>query len=362
MTEVLVDTESCDVCGARASFSPRLSVSMAGKFDADVCECARCGFRQVRPRLSLGEVGALYGTGYFDPEGTTGFSGYALQQQRYERVAYFLAKRLRRIAERGRLLEVGCALGFLLDGLRRWTSWEVEGLDIVPFAAAYARKVYDLKVECGTLEGAAYPDESFDFIIQKDVLEHVLNPRDHLVETARILRPGGHVWLVTPNGEANLRPMRRFADELRVRPDRMLPVMGQGHLSFFTRRNLLRLASDCGFECVRFRNISLKRGMRALGHLPRKRRRPEAAPAGRPRGLAVPIAPTTAAQAPEDEEKLIERVRADVDSCRKRVRSWRVYYYFRQILKLADALPARLTVGLDFDVILRKRPDGRSRA
>lgn len=355
MTAIQDDAEPCDVCGARASFSPHLTVSMTGTFDAEIRRCGRCGFRQVRPRLARQELDGLYAQDYFDPDVGMGLRNYAVQQQRFERQAYFLAKRLRRIGKQGRLLEVGCALGFLLEGLKRWTSWEVEGLDVGSFAAAYARRAYGLKVKCATLEEAGYPDGRFDFVIQKDVLEHVLRPRDHLMETCRILRPGGQVWLITPNGEANLRPMRRFAATLRASADARLPLLDQGHLSFFSKRNLLRLVSECGFECVRFRNIGLKRGLRSLGYLPKKRRPPQTAPGGRPRGRLASTTPSTPAPAPEDQDELFERMSAGIEGYRRRVRSWRAYFYFRQFLKSFGTLPGPFTLGRDFDLILKKR-------
>ena len=82
-----------------------------------------------------------------------------------------------------------------------------EGVDASAFAAHYASTRYGVDVACATLEEARFPDGVFDVVIQKDLLEHVADPRSHLEETRRLLRPGGWLRLVTPNGEANLRPL-----------------------------------------------------------------------------------------------------------------------------------------------------------
>lgn len=179
---------------------PIVTVSLSGVYDAEIHGCTQCGFRQVRPRVSDFELRQLYPDAYFDPGSTIGFQDYARQQQRSEREAYVLARRLGRSLDGGSALEVGCALGFFLDALRRYTALRVQGIDIAPFAAYFAHRPYGLEVEAVTLEEASFPDASFDLVIQKDILEHVRRPREHLQETFRILQPGGLVWLITPNG------------------------------------------------------------------------------------------------------------------------------------------------------------------
>jgi len=47
--------------------------------------------------------------------------------------------------------------------------------------------------------GLPYPDESFDLIVLTEVIEHLENHRMAIGEVARVLRPGGHLVLTTPN-------------------------------------------------------------------------------------------------------------------------------------------------------------------
>jgi SAM-dependent methyltransferase len=204
--------EPCDICGATRMRS-FLDVSLLGTRPASVYRCDACGFRQIRPRLTAQEIKALYPSDYFDSASPIGYADYAREFQRRQREAYFLTRWLKRLGPKGRLLEVGCALGFLLAGLKR-SEWHLDGVDASEFAAFYARSRYDLDVTCATLEEAAFPDDTFDVVIQKDLLEHVANPRRHLDETRRLLRPGGWLRLVTPSGEANLRPLVAVSVEL----------------------------------------------------------------------------------------------------------------------------------------------------
>ena len=146
--------EPCDICGV-TGMRRFLEVSLVGMKPACVHRCPTCGFRQIRPRLTAAEIKALYPSDYFDSVSPVGYADYAREFQRRQREAYFLAQWLGRLGPRGRLLEVGCALGFLLAGLNR-SGWRVEGVDASPFAAYYARTRYGIDVVCATLEGRRY--------------------------------------------------------------------------------------------------------------------------------------------------------------------------------------------------------------
>ena len=339
--------EPCDICGA-TGMRPFLEVNLVGTRSACVHRCATCGFRQVRPRLTAAEIKTLYPSDYFDSASPVGYADYAREFQRRLREGYFLTRWLGRLQPEGRLLEVGCALGFLLAGLQR-SGWRVEGVDASAFAAYYARTRYDIDVTCAMLEETAFPDGAFDVVIQKDLLEHVADPRRHLDETHRLLRPGGWLRLVTPNGEANLRPLVAASDAPGATP----PVLDQGHLSFFSRWHLVRLFDECGFRCRRMRTIGIRRGLTALGRLPGqakfvRRAAPATAPA-RPAAVAG-----AGGDAEERFRRLAARIDRDIAIRHSGLRSWTPYYHYHRVMKRLDALPAWCEVGYDFDCLLQK--------
>ena len=240
-----------------------------------------------------------------------------------------------------RVLEVGCALGFLLAALRD-AGYRVNGVDASAFAAFYAQSRFDLPVACGTLETAGFDDATFDLVVQKDLLEHVGDPRTHLVETSRVMRPGAELWLVTPNGEANLRPLASQASA----SDLEVPLLSQGHLSFFSERHLRTLFSECGFEVTSARTIGVRRGLRALGWLPGQRRFADRVARG-----AVASAITHDAGGHESLARLIDK---DVVSRRRWIRGWPPYFWIHRLSKRLDTLPATTGVGYDFEYWLRR--------
>src|SRR2546430_4828231 len=89
----------------------------------------------------------------------------------------------------GRLLDVGCGHGLLLDEARR-RGYDVEGLEISTSAAAYARDVLGLRVLEHPLEEHR-SEEGYAAVFMADVLEHLGDPVEGIRRCRELLRPGG---------------------------------------------------------------------------------------------------------------------------------------------------------------------------
>ncbi len=98
----------------------------------------------------------------------------------------------------GRALDIGCGNGWFLSRIAR-LGWEVEGVDISPEAAAIASEEYGVRVHVGALEELSIEDNSFDFIRMSHVIEHLFEPTQTLHRVASLLRPGGRLYIETPN-------------------------------------------------------------------------------------------------------------------------------------------------------------------
>ena len=101
----------------------------------------------------------------------------------------------------GKVLEIGCGNGALLNNLRA-LGWNVEGVDFDANAARLARKNFNLKVQVGSPVENNYSDNSFDAIIMNHVIEHIHDPLAILTMCRRILKSGGKLILLTPNIES----------------------------------------------------------------------------------------------------------------------------------------------------------------
>ncbi len=96
-----------------------------------------------------------------------------------------------------KLLEIGCSQGYLLDVVRHNPHFDAEGIDYAQAPIVYARST-GLKVFQSSLTGMKYPSESFDFIVALHVIEHVQNLDTTIQEIKRIMKKGGHIYIVVP--------------------------------------------------------------------------------------------------------------------------------------------------------------------
>ncbi len=107
-------------------------------------------------------------------------------------------------------------------------------------------------------KGIAFPyaDESFDTVVCGELIEHLFHDPMHMMsEINRILKPGGHLLLTTPN-VASLRSvsavMQRYHPgffHTYIRPSES-GVVDARHNREYTPGELYRLFLDAGFEVV----------------------------------------------------------------------------------------------------------------
>jgi 2-polyprenyl-3-methyl-5-hydroxy-6-metoxy-1,4-benzoquinol methylase len=97
-----------------------------------------------------------------------------------------------------RLLDVGCGNGQFLQWARE-LGWWCHGAERDAAAAAVAR-AHGIEILGSDLQelGPAH-DRTFDAITLSHVIEHVYDPIDTLRHCWRLLKPGGYLWIQTPN-------------------------------------------------------------------------------------------------------------------------------------------------------------------
>lgn len=145
-----------------------------------------------------------------------------------------------------RILDAGCSAGSMTIALAdRYPSAAVVGVDVEHEAVALARHLAAdrprISFEATALEHFE-PDDGFDVIQCRETLEHVREPRAVFTKLLRFLRPGGVLFVETPN--------YRFPYEPHVRLP-MLPKSPKGLLRVQCRlaRRDAAFIDHLNFEC-----------------------------------------------------------------------------------------------------------------
>ena len=97
--------------------------------------------------------------------------------------------------KKSRLLDIGCCKGTALRSFSHTGDFDLFGIDI------RNEDVDGIEFKSCNLEEEKipYPDNFFDFIYSKSVLEHVVNTDNFLNEALRTLKPGGRAVFLTPD-------------------------------------------------------------------------------------------------------------------------------------------------------------------
>jgi 2-polyprenyl-3-methyl-5-hydroxy-6-metoxy-1,4-benzoquinol methylase len=217
----------CPICAAQTDHAGvRFGISMS--------RCSACGHLRADTMPNAAELERIYSRYSYDTWGLQSVQPFVFARLR-EIVRSFEPYR-----QSGRLLDVGFGQGALLV-VSRDGGWNVYGIEQSRLAVeqAHANGIPNA-VEADFLE-APFADGYFDVVTMSEVLEHLADPLLFLRQAARLLRPGGLLYLTTPNF-SGINGRFLGIDWSVVRPPE--------HVNLFTRRSLARALADCGFSSI----------------------------------------------------------------------------------------------------------------
>jgi SAM-dependent methyltransferase len=275
---------TCDLCGSThhevllAEVRDRLH-GLPGRFG--LIRCGACGLVRLSPRPDASSLPAYYpeddyyayqaagpagvadrplarardalragvlrahGYGTTDSAGLTGLMPSRLPRW-LERRAMYDCEGFPSWVPGGHALDIGCGNGRFLDRIRRH-GWQVVGVDTSTAAAVAARESFGITVHVGALEDSPIAERSLDFVHMSHVIEHLPQPVDTLRRISQLLRPGGRLYIETPN-----------IDSLAFRWSReyWFGLDPPRHLWLFAPATLSRALAESGFTVDRLRALS----------------------------------------------------------------------------------------------------------
>jgi 2-polyprenyl-3-methyl-5-hydroxy-6-metoxy-1,4-benzoquinol methylase len=237
------DLAACTVCGGR-----RL-VPLRAYRRAHLVRCRGCGLVFADKRPSDARLAAHYGSysraDYDSP----------ITRKRYGE----LLGSFERYRQTNRILDVGCGIGFFLEEAQR-RGWEAHGSELEERAVEIVR-AKGLNCAQAPIRPDTFEPDSFDVVTAFEVVEHVSDPLAEASAIAAALRPGGLLYLTTPNFGSLSRRLLRGRWSVVGYPE---------HLTYFTPSTLSSWLARFGFVRVELTTTGislarLRRGLPAVG-------------------------------------------------------------------------------------------------
>jgi 2-polyprenyl-3-methyl-5-hydroxy-6-metoxy-1,4-benzoquinol methylase len=223
----------CILCGGQ-NFTKLFAVNRYS-----INKCFTCRLVQTYPINSEEAVETLYDQSYFDD----------LIQHKQQELYYH--KRLLDLIERykttGKMLEVGVGIGTFME-LAHFRGWDIQGVEPSGAACQYVADALDLPVYHGTLQTAHFPQNHFDVITFRHVLEHITDPRTFFKEVQRILKDDGIIGLAVPN----------FGGlHSRIEKEEWFHLSVPHHVAHYTKHTLKALVISCDFAVLTLKTADL---------------------------------------------------------------------------------------------------------
>ena len=120
-------------------------------------------------------------------------------------------------------LDCGCGPGRLIELVKStFPSARCSGVEMDPIlvdganAKMQQRGLFDCRITQGTAEQPGLPEESYDLITMRLVLEHIPDPVAALQSLRRLLRPGGRLFIISNDFEYHTRTWPPVAELHRL--------------------------------------------------------------------------------------------------------------------------------------------------
>jgi len=102
------------------------------------------------------------------------------------------------LKDKGRILDVGSALGFFIE-LAQENGWEASGVELFSYAAEWGKRKLGVDIQKGSFLKVPFKKNFFDAVTFFFVLEHFVHPERAVEKAALLLKEGGVLACALPN-------------------------------------------------------------------------------------------------------------------------------------------------------------------
>jgi len=195
--EVVADCPLCHESGARDFVSRGDGMQ--------VVQCTTCSFLYLNPRPVNEALQRIYSTAYYESsDEMCGYREYLRREREALDGGWHIGYTILDLIEQfepllgKKVIEVGSGSGSVLR-IAAQKGATVQGIESCAEMAQYIQKHLAMSVMHGSLEDADLPDDAFDLVLLCEVIEHLSDPLGAARQLQKCLKPGGLLFLTTPN-------------------------------------------------------------------------------------------------------------------------------------------------------------------
>jgi 2-polyprenyl-3-methyl-5-hydroxy-6-metoxy-1,4-benzoquinol methylase len=164
--------------------------------------------------------------------------GYGRFQQFYLKNLYKPLKPFVRERKEGKVLDVGCAYGTMLQKFPN--TYEKFGIDVSEHAINEAKNRFPKTTfhAGGAEDPLPFEENFFDIVVCSDVLEHLEEPGTALINIHNVLKKDGILYVNTPNLNWIRKKVFAYADKK------------EHHISLLPHKTLSEILTKTGFQTL----------------------------------------------------------------------------------------------------------------
>tara|TARA_B100002052_G_C15864815_1_gene591800 strand:+ start:1388 stop:2188 length:801 start_codon:yes stop_codon:yes gene_type:complete len=204
-----------------------------------IVKCSYCGFGYVIPKFENNHFDDIYKDDYWtDYQTEVGEIDIRDRVDEFILISKERIDYLTPIISKGKLLDVGCSMGFLVAEAKN-SGFDAHGIDLNKYCVEKGKEMFDVDLISTSIED--YDNNDFDIILSYNTIEHVSRPDNFMLEISKKINSNGIVGIGTHDLDclSHLKEGRSWKH-----------IIPSEHLFYFTEKSLAMLGEKYGLKKI----------------------------------------------------------------------------------------------------------------